>query len=130
MSESEQPIRILVAEDDLRIRTVLDRLLQAVGYEVEACTNGREALDAIEARPFDLIITDINMPEMNGEELLNRIRENPATSGLKVIVVSTESNEGRIARLREKGAAFVHKPFTPERLREVVIEVTGISDEE
>jgi two-component system chemotaxis response regulator CheY len=78
----------------------------------------------------DLLLLDINMPVMNGEEMLRRLRATPETASLPVIVVSTEGSETRLAALHELGAAVVRKPFAPETLRDTIIRVTGVTDAE
>jgi two-component system chemotaxis response regulator CheY len=70
-------------------------------------------------------LVDINMPIMDGEEMIDRIRQNPATADLPVIIVSTEGSEIRKERLMQKGAGFVHKPFTPETLRFAILKTLG-----
>jgi two-component system chemotaxis response regulator CheY len=77
----------------------------------------------------DLVLLDLNMPQMNGEELLAEIRSHPDTAAVAVIVVSTEGSEARIKRIKDLGAEFVHKPFRPEELRAVIRDLTGVSDD-
>jgi two-component system chemotaxis response regulator CheY len=67
------------------------------------------------------------MPVMNGEEMIEVIRKNPAWADLPLLVVSTEGSQTRIERLESKGAKFIHKPFTPEAVRDVVQELTEVS---
>jgi len=121
--------RILVAEDDLRIRTVLDRLLKVGGYEVRACVNGREALTAIESEDaFDLVITDINMPEMGGEELLRELKERGYSA--PVIVLTARNDPALITECFKHDAyRFLTKPFTGEELRGVVEAALGEVEE-
>jgi two-component system chemotaxis response regulator CheY len=77
----------------------------------------------------DLVFADINMPVMNGEEMIARIRANPTWADLPIIVVSTEGSRTRIESLRAQGTEFVHKPFSPEVVRDVVANLTGIQHE-
>jgi two-component system chemotaxis response regulator CheY len=121
----------MVVDDSAVMRSMIIktlRLSRLALNEIHQAANGREALAVLEANWVDLALIDINMPEMNGEELIERVRTNPATVDLAIVVVSTEGSETRIARLREKGAAFVHKPFTPERLREEIAKLTGATN--
>jgi two-component system chemotaxis response regulator CheY len=74
----------------------------------------------------DLVFADINMPVMNGEEMIDRIRDDPAWKELPIVVISTEGSETRIESLHNKGAEFVHKPFTPEIIRNVLETMLGI----
>lgn len=126
-------LNILVVDDSSVMRAMIVKTLRLSGVpvnEVHQAANGEEGLRAIDANWIDLCLVDINMPIMDGEQMLDKVRENPETRGLPVIVVSTEGSDTRVAALREKGAGFVHKPFTPEILRETIVEVTGVSDEQ
>jgi CheY-like chemotaxis protein/anti-sigma regulatory factor (Ser/Thr protein kinase) len=111
---------VLVAEDDLRIRTVLERFLQNAGYQVTACLNGREALDAVEAgNEFDLLLTDINMPEMDGEELLREVKQR--SPQMPVIVLTARSDPDLITECFKHDAyRYLVKPFTRDDLLTVV----------
>jgi two-component system chemotaxis response regulator CheY len=86
-------------------------------------------LKVLDGNWIDLALVDINMPVMDGEEMIDRLRQNPATIDLPVIVVSTEGSETRKEALMQKGAKFVHKPFTPETLRDVILMTLGGLDE-
>lgn len=112
--------RLLVAEDDSRIRTILERFLGAAGYHVTACENGREALEAFErGGPFDLVLTDVNMPELGGEELLCRIKA--LAPRLPVIVLTARNDPALITELFKHDAyRYLTKPFTREDLQSVV----------
>ena len=85
-----------------------------------------DARRAVREHWVDLVLLDINMPVMNGEEMLRRLRADPDTASLPVIVVSTESSETRVQALEELGVSFVHKPFAPETLRDTILRVTGV----
>jgi two-component system, chemotaxis family, chemotaxis protein CheY len=91
----------------------------------EAC-EGREALDVLaRERGINLGLFDVNMPVLNGEDLVKQIRSEPATASLPVVMVSTEGSLERIERLKKLGAAFVRKPFGPEALLDAIINATG-----
>jgi two-component system chemotaxis response regulator CheY len=126
-------LNILVVDDSSVMRAIIIKSLR-VGQlplgEVHEATNGQEALKVLEGHWIDLALLDINMPLMDGEEVMNRLRQNPATADLPVIIVSTEGSETRKEVLRQKGAGFVHKPFTPETLREAVLKMLGGLDEQ
>lgn len=116
--EGQGSKRVLVAEDDLRIRTVLSRFLRGAGYEVTACVNGREAMEALTA-PFDLVLTDINMPEVGGEELLREVKQR--TPHVPVIVLTARSEPELITECFKNDAyRYLVKPFTKEELLSVV----------
>lgn len=124
-------LAILVVDDSAVMRAMVRRTLVAggvpVGRVVEAA-DGRAALDALAREPFDLAVVDLNMPVMDGEELIGRIREHPVTATLPIVVVSTESSETRVDMLRACGVAFVHKPFNPATLAAEILRLTGASD--
>jgi two-component system chemotaxis response regulator CheY len=126
-------LNILVVEDSSVMRAIIIktlRLSQLPLGDVHEANNGQEALKVLDGNWIDLVLLDINMPVMDGEEMINRLRQNPATADLPVIVVSTEGSETRKEALMQKGAGFVHKPFTPERLRDAILRSLGGLDEQ
>jgi two-component system chemotaxis response regulator CheY len=127
------PLNVLVVDDSAVMRSMIIRTLKLSGLplaEVHQAANGAEALAFLDTNWVDLALVDINMPVMDGEEMIARLRDNPMTEDLAVVVVSTESSETRIQLLRARGARFVHKPFNPEMIRDTVVELTGVSDEQ
>jgi PAS domain S-box-containing protein len=122
---SETPVkgtgRVLVAEDEEIGRTVLNKLLKILGYEVTLCTNGRDAVDTYRASPgeFDLIILDVNMPQMSGGVAFQEIKKiNPE---VKVLVVSGFSADGVVQQMIDEGAiGFMQKPFSITELSQVI----------
>jgi two-component system, chemotaxis family, chemotaxis protein CheY len=131
--EEEMSLNILIVDDSAVIRAMILKTLRMAGIplaEVYQAANGQEGLDSLEANWIDLIFADIHMPVMNGEEMINKIREQPEWEELPIIVVSTEGSATRIERLQQKGACFVHKPFTPEIVQSVIKEITGVSHEQ
>jgi len=149
MAEQARILLILLVDDEQAVLACFDEFLRLNGYscgirtmiertlrpasvplgEVLHAANGAEGLEVLESSWIDLALVDINMPVMNGEEMIVRMRENAEWEDIPVIVVSTEGSQTRIERLQEKGAKFVHKPFSPEMIREIVTEVTGITHE-
>ena len=126
-------LNILVVDDSAVMRSIIIRTLKLAGVpmgEVSQASNGMEGLEVLKGRWVDLAIVDINMPLMNGEEMIDRIRQDPASSDLPIVVVSTEGSASRIDALRKKGVEFIHKPFTPEHFRQTVVRLTGVSDEQ
>jgi two-component system chemotaxis response regulator CheY len=107
----------LVVDDSRAIRTILSKTLRELGFEVREAANGKEALELIQAEKsaVTLILLDWNMPEMNGLDLLKRLRENPKLSSLVVVMVTAETEVDRIAEALEAGAnEYVMKPFTKD----------------
>ncbi|MEO7360553.1 MAG: response regulator [Gemmatimonadaceae bacterium] len=124
---------VLVVDDSAVMRTMVVRTLRMSGVPLAAvheAANGEEGLKLLANEWVDLLMLDINMPVMNGEEMLKRVRENPDTRDIRVIVVSTEGSETRLANLQALGASIVHKPFAPTTLRNTILRVTGVSDAE
>ena len=126
-------LNILVVDDSLVMRAMIIKTLRLTGIdvgEIVEASNGQEGLDALGEHWIDVAVVDINMPVMNGEEMIERLRANPETRDLAVVVVSSEGSQTRIERLEQKGAEFVHKPFEPEIIREVLKKITGVRDEQ
>ena len=123
---------VLVVDDSAVMRAMVIKTLNMSGLpigEIHQASDGAEALRLLGEHWIDLALIDLNMPVMNGEEMLDRVRQNPETADLAVVVVSTESSSTRIAALRQKGAGFVHKPFNPVALRDEVLRTTGATIE-
>ena len=126
-------LNILVVDDSSVMRAIIIKTLhlsQLPLGEVHQASNGQEALKVLDGNWVDLALVDINMPVMDGEEMINRLRQNPATSDLPIIIVSTEGSESRKEVLKRQGARFVHKPFTPETLRDAILRTLGGLDEQ
>jgi len=114
---------ILIVEDSSTMRALLRSALEDLETpcKIAEVPSGFEALRCLPRERYDLILTDINMPDINGLELVSFIKNNPAYRSIPVVIVSTEGSE----RDREKGVglgadAYLIKPFEPETLREVV----------
>jgi two-component system, chemotaxis family, chemotaxis protein CheY len=116
--------RILVVDDSHIVRTMVRKAIAMSGAEVGAvheAANGRDALAVLAASPVDVVFTDVNMPEMGGVELVERMRADAGLAAIPVIVVSSERNEALAGALRGKGVhAYVTKPFRPESFRELL----------
>ena len=114
--------RVLLVEDSPTMRSFVAAALQAAGdYDLVEVPNGFEALKTLPGGHFELVITDINMPDINGLELIRFIRSNAVYRDVPLIIISTEGS----ARDRERGLglganAFLVKPFTPEELVQTV----------
>lgn len=124
-------IRIMIVDDSAAMRRFIDRTIQLSGLDVDECVeagDGREALALLRARGADIVLSDINMPQMNGEEMLEVIRKDQALRATPVVIVSTDSTDARVARMLRLGArGYIKKPFTPELLREELERVLGAS---
>ncbi len=125
-------LNMLVVDDSAVMRSMVTKTLGMAGLdigEVHEAANGQEGLDALGENWIDLVLVDINMPVMNGEEMIDRMRESDLWKDMRIIVISTEGSQTRIEGLRQKGVEFIHKPFTPEAIREAIKNTTGTSDE-
>ena len=109
--------RILVADDDPSVRTLVGDLLSLEGYEVVEVHDGLEALAALKKGRYDLLITDINMPRMQGPELIKVLRTSSEHKGQPIIVLSSEGDIPTLNEVFELGAlAFLPKPFQAHQL--------------
>lgn len=116
---------VLIVEDSKAIRSMIRvSLEEGGGYFFVEASNGFEALKTLPSRRFDLIITDINMPDINGLELIGYVKSNPVYRDIPLIIVSTEKSEEDKKRGLALGAVgYVVKPFTKEDLRTMVAKV-------
>lgn len=122
-------LNILIVDDSAVIRKMIIKTLRLSALELgelHEAGDGQEALGIMEVQWIDLIFADLNMPVMDGEAMIQKIRANPAWADVPVVVVSTEGSETRIERLRGQSVRFIHKPFSPEQIRAVVEEVLGL----
>lgn len=109
----------LVVDDSRTIRRILSETLKELGYDVSEAENGRVALDALHAvnTRVQFILTDWNMPEMNGLEFLKHVREEKRFDRIPVIMVTSETEAGQMVEALEAGAnEYIMKPFTPDIL--------------
>ncbi len=105
---------ILIVDDDEGNRTMLARRLQRLGFETVTAENGHAALEKLKSARFDLLLLDIQMPELNGYQVLERLKADPALSDIPVIVLSASDETEKVARCIEMGAEdYLPKPFDP-----------------
>jgi two-component system chemotaxis response regulator CheY len=114
------------------MRSFVRRVLDLSGIDVGICLNagnGQEALDLLRSQWVDVILTDINMPTMDGEQLLKALEADETLRTIPVIVISTDSTQHRVQSMLTLGAkGYVTKPFLPETLREEMEKVLGVFD--
>lgn len=123
-------VNILIVDDSAVMRSMILKTIRNSGVElgeVHEAGDGREGLEQLNQNWVDLIFIDVNMPVMNGMEMLQEVRSNPETRSCPVLIVSTESNHERIERINALGAGFVHKPFTPEKLKSSILNALGVA---
>ena len=115
---------ILVADDDADILALVKAVLERSGHEVVAVADGAEALASVRMKRPDLAVLDITMPNVDGLEVLRRLRADVATSSLPVVLLSAQAQEADVKQGFATGAtAYVKKPFSP---RELVARVTEL----
>lgn len=125
-------IDILIVDDSPVMRGMVKRVLLMLETDfgtIHEAENGAEGIDVLGREDIDLAIIDINMPVMGGEEMIERMRAEPRWVQLPVIVISTESSQTRIARLAAQGVRFLHKPFAPEQIRDIMSELLECKDD-
>ena len=109
--------RILIVDDSVTARIFVRRCLEAIGFsqaEFVEAENGRIALDKAKENPVDLVVSDLTMPEMDGESLLKRLKSNPTLHEVPVLIISSAGNPAKVTELLEMGAlAVLAKPFSP-----------------
>jgi two-component system chemotaxis response regulator CheY len=115
---------IMIVDDSLTARTFIARTLEISGIELQQvfqARNGQEALDLLQREWVDIVFVDINMPVMNGVELVHQMRASEVLKSVPVIVISTDRSAHRMNELKAAGVqAYLTKPFTPEELKATV----------
>jgi two-component system chemotaxis response regulator CheY len=109
------------------MRMLLKKIISQCGIPVESmldASDGVEGLICLRDNPVNLIISDINMPNMDGEEFVRKLKSNKAFRNIPVLMITTDSSTARVLRLRQLGAhGYISKPFTPEMVKEKVLAV-------
>jgi DNA-binding response OmpR family regulator len=109
--------QVLIADDDPLLRAILEHKLAAAGYAVTSVEDGRAALQAAEAATPEFVVLDAMMPVMDGFETLRRFKENPATAGAAVVMLTALKRDQDIVGALKLGAAdYLAKPFNPDEL--------------
>jgi two-component system chemotaxis response regulator CheY len=118
------PRKILTVDDSTSIRQMVGFTLKQAGYEVTEAQDGKEGLARAQAGIADLIITDLNMPNMNGIEMITAIRQLPQYKFTPILMLTTESDESKKQAGRTAGATgWIVKPFNPDQLLKVIQKV-------
>jgi two-component system chemotaxis response regulator CheY len=118
-------IRALIVDDSSVMRKIVERSLRQAGLDpliVYEAGSGTEGLDVLRGKQVDLILSDINMPSMDGLEFLRQIREQNLAPGIPVVMITTESSEEHVKQAITAGAqGYIRKPFTAEQVKERVL---------
>jgi two-component system chemotaxis response regulator CheY len=124
---------VLIVDDSKSMRGVIKKIITISGFKMDQCFeagNGKEALNVLADGWVDVIMSDINMPEMNGFELLEELQKDDLLKNIPVVVVTTESSEERMQQAVRLGAkGFIKKPFFPEEVKGILHEVIGVDDD-
>ncbi|MEZ5398045.1 MAG: response regulator [Bryobacteraceae bacterium] len=116
--------RALVIDDSIAMRRMVSFTLSASGFDVVEGGNGVEGLQALDENPVDLIVADVNMPEMDGLTFVRAARSRPAYRFVPILMLTTDSTKSKVQEGRAAGATgWLVKPFKPERLLDVVSKV-------
>jgi two-component system, chemotaxis family, chemotaxis protein CheY len=118
-------IRTLIVDDSTVMRKIVERSLRQAGLDpmvVYEAGSGSEGLDLLRAKQVDLILSDINMPSMDGLEFLRQLRAQNLAPGVPVVMITTESSEEHVKQAILAGAqGYIRKPFTSEQVKERVL---------
>jgi two-component system chemotaxis response regulator CheY len=116
---------VLVVDDSAAIRKILKRVLRQTGMAIRAiheAGDGQEALAAMAQHKIDLVLSDINMPKMDGLQLLASLKASPQWQKIPVVMITTEGGETKVAEAVRLGAAgYVRKPFTADQIKEKLV---------
>lgn len=118
-------IRTLIVDDSSVMRKIVERALRQAGLDqllVHEAGSGTEGLEVLKAKPVDLILSDINMPSMDGLEFVRQIRGQNLAPGIPVVMITTESSEEHVKQAIQAGAqGYIRKPFTLDQVKERVL---------
>ncbi|KZN44064.1 response regulator [Pseudoalteromonas luteoviolacea] len=118
-------MRILIVDDTYFMRELISESLQERGFnELTQASNGEEALSALSDEHYDLIVTDWNMPKINGVELIKQVKLEPAYRDIKIIMLTGDTSPDKVQQMSQLGVnAYISKPFSPESLSDLVVKL-------
>lgn len=118
-------LNVLVVDDSRMARRHIQRVLSDMGIvNMTTAENGKQAVESFEVQNFDLVVTDLNMPEMDGNELVNYIRKKSSRPDTPIMMVTSENNSARLANVEQSGvSAICDKPFDPSSVRNTLIQI-------
>ena len=120
--------KVMTVDDSATVRQVLCMTLEGAGYEVLEAVDGEDALKKLADNPVDILVTDLNMPKMDGIELITKVRSQPNNRFMPIIMLTTESQPEKKQQGKAAGASgWIIKPFKPEQLLAVVRMVCPLS---
>lgn len=124
-------VRALIVDDSSVMRKIVERSLRQAGLDalvVREAGSGMEGLEVLRAEHVDLILTDINMPAMDGLEFVRQIKAQNLAPGAPIVMITTESSEEHVRQAIQAGArGYIRKPFTPEQVKERVLPLVRVA---
>ncbi len=115
---------ILVADDSKSMRQLIDFTLQGAGYRVVSAEDGVQAMEMMKGQKIDLVVTDFNMPNLDGMGVLKQLREDAATKSIPVVMLTTEAEMDKVVEAKNAGInGWIIKPFEPTKLTSTVKEL-------
>ena len=124
-------IRTLIVDDSSVMRKIVERALRQAGLDpmvIHEASSGVEGLEVLKTKQVDLILSDINMPSMDGLEFLRQIRDQNLAPGVPVVMITTESSEEHVKQAIQAGArGYIRKPFTAEQVKERVLPLVRLA---
>ncbi len=118
---------VLIVDDSAVVRSIVKKSMEMSGIEMSAvheAGNGKEALAVLDNEWVDIVFADLNMPEMNGVELVQKMSEDSLLVSTPVVIISSERREKRIEELKKRGIrAYIKKPFRPENFATIVTDI-------
>ncbi|MGD2149499.1 MAG: response regulator [Desulfobacterales bacterium] len=125
---------ILIVDDSTPMRAVIKKIVKASGFNVGQffeAANGREALDILNEEWLDLVLTDYNMPDMNGLELVEEMNKDDHLKSIPAVMITTEGSRERVEEFMAKGVIeYIKKPFTPEQIKQKLKHIMGETEDE
>ena len=125
---------ILIVDDSAPMRAVIKKVVKASGFnsgQIYEASNGKEALGLMEEEWLDIVLTDYNMPEMDGLMLLKEMQKHETFRSIPVVMITTEGSKQRVEEFLEKGAmAYIRKPFSPEEIKDKLNRIMGETSDE
>jgi two-component system chemotaxis response regulator CheY len=120
---------ILIVDDSFPMRAVIKKVIKASGFaigEFFEAGNGQEAMNVLDEHWLDLVLTDYNMPDMNGLQLLKAMKHSDTLADIPVVIVTTDGSDRRVEEFLKQGAAaYIKKPFTPEQIKAHLNRILG-----
>ncbi len=124
---------ILVVDDSKTVRSIIVKTLKLTELDISniyEAGNGKEALECLQNNWIDIVLSDLNMPEMSGVEMVDKMAEDGLLKDIPVVIISTDGSATRIEELKKKGIKeYIRKPFTPESISGIIDKVLGVINE-